>query len=202
MRHYESGIPWPPVGYSSGMPRLIAVLLLFVASAAAQGSAAPAQTGTTALPPAQPEAQRLAARFGPAFKPAAGFPVFTADFDGDGTEDAVVVATADNPLADQLEFHYKVIDPFYAYFGFGDPKTTTQFIPLEANARLLLIVHNWRGAGLKFVVVNLPFERLSLGRLGLKKKSVATIQAEELTGTRSLLYWDGKKWRWKDVGMP
>jgi hypothetical protein len=62
---------------------------------------------------------------------------------------------------------------------------------------LLLVVENWRAPGRKFVIVNLPFEKLSLSRAPLPKRSVAAIAAEEVSGAKSLVYWDGKKWRWK-----
>jgi hypothetical protein len=170
------------------MSRLIAVLLLVASWACAQ-----------APPPAveRPQPQRLAALFGPTFKPVDGFAVLTADLDGDGTEDAVVVAIADNPLLDQTQFNYKVIDPFDAYFGFSDPKMTVHFAQ-EEHPRLLLVVHNWRKPGQKFVIINMPLERINLGRVAVKKKVVPAIVVEELTSTKSFLYWDGKKWRWKE----
>lgn len=170
------------------MRRLIAILLLAACSAFAQ----PADT--------LPQARQLAALFGPVFKPAPGFAVLLADFDGDGTEDAIVVATADDPLVDQLPFNYKVIDPYHAYFGIDDPKVTSTLIQSE-HPRLLLVVHNWRVPRQKFVVIGLPFERLQLSRVVVKKKVVPAILGEESTGTKSYLYWDGKRWRWRDSSI-
>jgi len=170
------------------MHRLLAILLLAACSAVAQ------QPGTL------PQARQLAALFGPAFQPAAGYAVLLADFDGDGAEDAIVVATADDPLVDQMHFNYKVIDPYHAYFGIADPKVTITFIQSE-HPLLLLVVHNWRAPRLKFVVINLPFERVQLSRVAVKKKVVPALLGQESTGTKSYLFWDGKKWRWRDSSI-
>src|SRR3569832_1542013 len=45
-------------------------------------------------------------------------PFIYADLDGDGIEDAVIVARAKAPLAGEAQFHYKVIDPFFTAYGF------------------------------------------------------------------------------------
>jgi hypothetical protein len=166
------------------MYRLMAILL-FAAVALAQA------------PAPLPEARQLTALFGPAFRPQSGAAVLLADLDGDGSEDAVVVATADDPLVDQLRFQYKVIDPYHAAFGLADPKVTMGFNSQE-HPRLLLIVHNWRSPRQKFAVVNLPFERVRLARVAVKKKVVPALLAEDLAGARSYLYWDGKRWRWRE----
>lgn len=170
------------------MLRLVAVLLLATGLAFAQAPVPP---------PERPQAQALAAQFGPEFKAVEGLGVLTADLDGDGTEDAVLVATADNPLVDQVQYQYKVIDPYYAYFGFSDPKVTSH-LASEKHPPLLLVLHNWRKPQRKFVVINLPLERVLLGRVSVKKKVLPAIIAEEETGARSFLYWDGKKWRWRE----
>src|SRR5580658_5149980 len=98
------------------MPRILLLVLSSVLLANAQAPA-----------PAKPDAVALAKLFGPAFKPLPEFQVLTADFDGDGADEAIVVATAENPLLDEEEFHYKVIDPFSAFYGLGDPKVTLHF---------------------------------------------------------------------------
>jgi hypothetical protein len=124
----------------------------------------------------------------------------TADLDGDGQEDLVVVATAKNPLSGEFEFHYRAIDPYDAYFGFGDPKVTVQFSATNAvSTRYVLVVHNWRTPKLKFVIINLPFDSLSVGRIAIKKKktTVNSIHAVELGGLGSDVYWDGKKYKWE-----
>ena len=42
------------------------------------------------------------------------------DLDGDGVEDAVIAARCKNPLLDEAEHNYSVIDPYYTFFGYGD----------------------------------------------------------------------------------
>jgi hypothetical protein len=169
------------------MFRVIILLLLFAAIATGQTPSA-----------AAPDPTQIAQQFGPMFTPLPGYPVLTADLDGDGFDEAVMVATAENPLLDELAFHYKVIDPYSAFFGFGDPKVTTRFAVQGEKPRYLLVVHNWRDPRAKFVILNIPFEKLSISRVLAKKKTVPAIRAEEVTGMRSALYWDGKKWKWKD----
>jgi len=170
------------------MLRLLATLLLAAASLGAQSRAA------------LPDPVQLAALFGPTFKPVASAAVLVADLDGDGNEDAVIVAASDDPLLDQLRLNYKVIDPYHTYYGFGDPKITIGFNSSE-KPPLVLIVHNWRSPRLKFAVINLPFDSISIGRAQVGKRVVPAIQAEERTGNKSFLYWDGKRWRWRDSSI-
>lgn len=170
------------------------------------GSLAFAQKGKK-VPPPPPEqgpapnpTEFIAANFGPAFVLLDRFPVLTADLDGDGLEDAIFVVTRkDNPLLDEDEFHYKVIDPYDEYFGFGDPRITVKFNAKDPQqAKFLAIVHAWRIATprAKFIVVNLPFEKLSISRIPVKKKKLTAIAAEDLGGLNSAIYWDGKKYKW------
>ncbi len=154
-----------------------------------------------ACPAQAPDAEALVAAFGPCFKMDAAFPVLTGDLDGDGKPDAVLVATCENPLLDQSEYHYKVADPFNAFFGFGDPKITQQFAAGEQHPRYLLVVHNWAAPQQKDVIINLAFEKLSIGRVMNKKKPVTAIRASEITGMKSAVYWDGKKWKWKEESI-
>jgi hypothetical protein len=176
--------------YSGGMFRLLSVLLL-TASLCAQ------------TPPSAPDARELTARFGSAFTVDSAFPVLTADLDGDGEEDAVVVATCKEPLLDQAEYQYKVIDPYNAFFGFGDPRVTAQYSAQEIHPRLLLVLHNWRSPKQKFAIINISFEKLSLSRVLVKKKArpVPVIRAEDITGGKQSLYWGGKAWKWRDESM-
>jgi len=173
---------------------LLAILLVLASLALAQQN-----------PPAAaaPDPQQAAAReFGPSFKLDAKFPPLTGDLDGDGQEDLVLVATCKNPLTDSIEFHYKVVDPYDEYFGFGDPKVTVGFSNTNIGApRYLLVLHAWRAPApkAKFVIINLPFERLSLSSMLVKKKKVMSIQAEEAAGVSSAVFWDGKKYRWDAI---
>jgi len=136
----------------------------------------------------------------------------TADLDGDGVEDVVIVARCANPLMDEAEHNYKVIDPYDAFFGYGDPKVTTQFSSEEPQRRglALLIIHGtgaeaWHAAEpkAKFVVVNLPFKQLAVKKLTVRKKTVMAIYAEEARegeGTVSAIFWDGKKYKYQPLG--
>lgn len=142
----------------------------------------------------------------------AGPPTFTADLDGDGVEDLVVVAKCTNPLMDQTELNYQVIDPYDAYLGFGDTKITTQFASEDPLSRgiSILIIHGtgadaWRSATpkAKFILINLPFKELAVKKSTFKKKTIQAIYAQEAhegEGTVSVTFWDGKKYRYKPMG--
>jgi hypothetical protein len=135
-----------------------------------------------------------------------------ADFDGDGVEDIVIVARCRNPLPDQVEHSFRVVDPYNQYFGFGDPKVTTEFASEDPDLRgiSLLIIHGagpeaWRSATpkAKFLVINLPFKNLAVKKIMVHKKPTVAIFAEEARegeGTISALYWDGKKYKYQPLG--
>ena len=176
----------------------IAVVLLLVVAGTGQQ---PTKVSTAAVvqPPAAELKQCAAREFGPSFE-LQDAPPLLLDIDGDGTEDAVLVATSKNPLLDSEELHYKVVDPYDDFFGWGDPKVTVGFAPSNTGSpRFLLVLHDWRAATpkAKFVIINLPFDKLSVGRTMRKKKPVAAISAEEGSGLNSFVYWDGKKYRWQ-----
>ncbi len=143
----------------------------------------------------------VARQFGPGFTLLPEFKPLLGDLDSDGQEDAVIVATAAKPLADAEQFQYKVLDPYDSYFGWGDPRVTAAFEPTYTGARrFVLVVHAWQAATpkAKFVIINLPFEKLSLSRLQLKKKkTVLAISALESSYTASATYWDGSRYRWR-----
>ena len=169
------------------------VVVAVSALAAAAGQKAPA-------PPL--DAQQICTReFGEQFKLDPKFAPLTADLDGDGQEDLVLVATAKNPLSGELDFHYHAIDPYDGYFGWGNAKDTVQFSATNVGTtHYVLVVHNWRAPKEKFVIINLPFDSLEVGRIAIKKKkkiTVNTIHAVELGGLGSDVYWDGKKYRWE-----
>ncbi len=55
----------------------------------------------------------------------------------------------------------------------------------------------------KFLLINLPFKTLSVKRLELKKKTVLGIYMEEQgegEATSSVVFWDGKKYRYEILG--
>ncbi len=185
----------------------IAVLFLALVGSLMFAQAAQPQAGAVpkALNPPRP-AEYVAMNFGPSFSIIDKFPMLVADLDGDGTEDAIFVLTrTDNPLLDEAQFHYKVIDPYDEYFGFGDPRVTIQFNANDPELmKYIAIVHNWRAATAKakFIVINMPFEKLTITRTLIKKKPVTVLAAEELGGLGSMIYWDGKKYRWETTGAP
>lgn len=141
----------------------------------------------------------------------AGPPVLTGDLDGDGIEDAVIVAKCKNALVDQGENNFAVIDPYYSFFGYGNTRITTQFaseVP-EDRGVALLVIHGagpdaWRSATpkAKFVVINMPFKQIGLKKMVLKKKSVLALYIEETGADQmtSALFWDGKKYRYVPIG--
>jgi len=140
-----------------------------------------------------------------------GSPSLTADLNGDGVEDIVIPARCTSPMMDEAEEHYVVIDPYDAFFGYGNPKITTQFSTEDPERRgfSLLIIH---GAGVeawhslspkaKFMVVNLPYKTIYVKKMAAKKKERMAIYVDETGGDAmtSVLYWDGKKYRYEPMG--
>jgi hypothetical protein len=135
----------------------------------------------------------------------------TADLDGDGIEDIVLVARCTNPLMDQTENNYRVVDPYNSFFGYSDTKVTSQFASEDPGTRglVLLIIHGtgaeaWRSTTpkAKFMILNLPFKQIMVKKLTVKKKTVMAIYAEETGGDRmtSATFWDGKKYRYEPLG--
>jgi hypothetical protein len=142
----------------------------------------------------------------------AGPPQFVGDLDGDGVDDLVIAARCKNPMADQAEYGFHVTDPYNSFMGFGDVKVTSTFasdVP-ERKGVSLLIVHGvgsegWRSdkEKPKFLLINLPFKTLTVKRLALKKKTVLGIYMEEKgegEATSSVIFWDGKKYRYQILG--
>jgi hypothetical protein len=137
-------------------------------------------------------------------------PVF-GDLDGDGIEDVVIAARCKNPLLDQGEHNYTVMDPYYEFFGYGDPTVTTTFTEPDPARRglVVLIIHGagqdgWRSADpkKKSVIVNLPYRAISVRKMKLKKKTIEAVYVQEAgdTGDTSALFFDGKKFRYVPMG--
>ena len=135
------------------------------------------------------------------------------DLDGDGVEDAVIVVRFKNPLAGQGGYDYKVVDPYFTYHGYGNPKVTATFQSEDPRENhMILVIHGagpegWRAEKpkAKFVIINLPFEFLSIAPVLLDKKKnkrVMAIMAEESDGASSSCYWDGKKYKWTEGAGP
>ncbi len=136
---------------------------------------------------------------------------YVRDVDGDGVDDFVIVAMSKKPLLDQGEHHYKVVDPYYGFYGYGDPKLTASFgaeDPRERNL-VVLIIHGsgaeaWRAETpkAKFVIINLPLKRIFVKRLQLRKKEVNAIFAVEADASAgdSVVFWDGKQYKYQPIG--
>jgi len=133
------------------------------------------------------------------------------DLDGDGVEDIVIAARCKNPMLDQGEHNFAVIDPYNEFFGYGDPRMTTTFSEGDPRQRGLVVlvvegegVSAWRNTTpkAKYVIVNLPFRTVSVRRFKTKKRSVEAIYVEEAgdMGTSSALFFDGKKFRYVPMG--
>jgi hypothetical protein len=141
-----------------------------------------------------------------------GPPQFVADLDGDGVDDLLVAAKCRNPIADQAEYSFKVIDPYNSFLGFGDVKVTSTFASDEPERRglSLLIIHGtgsdaWRAEKpkAKFLLINLPFKTLAVKKVALKKKTILGVYMEERgegENTSSVIFWDGKKYRYQMLG--
>jgi hypothetical protein len=137
---------------------------------------------------------------------------FVGDMDGDGIDDLVIAARCKNPIADQSEYGFRVVDPYDSFLGFGDIKVTSTFASDEPERKgvCLLIVHGigadaWRSVKpkAKFVLINLPFQTLAVKRLALRKRTVLGIYMEERgegEQTTSVVFWDGRKYRYQILG--
>jgi hypothetical protein len=137
---------------------------------------------------------------------------FVGDLDGDGIDDLVVAAKCKNPMADKDDLDYVVADPYDAFMGFGDVKVTSNFasdVP-EWRGVTMLIIHGsekdgWKAEKpkAKFLLINLPFKTLTVKRYALKKRTVLGVYMEEQgegDNTASVVYWDGKKYRYVQLG--
>jgi hypothetical protein len=133
------------------------------------------------------------------------------DLDGDVVEDIVIAARCKNPLLDEAEHNYTVMDPYYEFFGYGNPKLTTTFSEGDPMRRglVMLIIHGtgpdgWRSATpkAKYVIVNLPYRRISVRKMQLKKKTIEAVYVEESgdMGESSAVFFDGKKFRYVPMG--
>jgi hypothetical protein len=170
---------------------------------------------STAAPLLADPAAYVAREFGSSFKLDPKVPPMFGDLDGDGTQDVVLVGRSYSPLTAQEQMAFKVEDPYDAYFGTGDPRITSQFtLHFDGSARCILIVFDWRRppqAKLKsrqvskYVLINTPFETIGVVNLRLKKRSkIQEIQAIETVDrdtVHALIFWDGKRWRWRAQGM-
>src|ERR1700730_15930607 len=182
---------------------LAAVVLLSLASLGQQPSAK--------VPGPAIDDDFIQKQFGATCKLVPGPRPLVADLDGDGVDDLVVAGHCSNPVLDETEDNFRVIDPYNAFFGYGDAKITSQFASEDPQARglVLLVIHGagpeaWSAAApkAKFVIINLPFKQIAVKKLTLKKKTIMAIYAEETGADKmtSALFWDGKKYRYEPLG--
>lgn len=141
-----------------------------------------------------------------------GPPQFVGDLDGDGIDDLIVAARCKNPMADQAEYGFEVADPYNSFLGFGKVKVTSTFqsdAPERKGVSLLIVQgvggEAWRSdkTKAKYLLINLPFKTLTVKRLALKKRTVLGIYMEEEgegESTSSVIFWDGKKYRYQILG--
>ena len=141
-----------------------------------------------------------------------GLDPLIADLDSDGIEDIVIPARCTNPMMDQVENGFVVVDPYNSFFGYGNPKVTTQFASDDPERRgySLLVIHGagreaWYSATpkAKFIIVNLPFKQVVVKKLAIrKKKLIMGIFAEETGGDQatSVTFWDGKRYKYQPLG--
>jgi hypothetical protein len=198
---------------SSINPLLTVLVAVLIVTAAAQSNKpAPALPAHAHSPSPAVTDDFIHKEFGENCSLLAGPPQFVADLDGDGIDDLVVAARCKNPMADKDEYSFTVADPYDSFLGYSDVKVTSTFASDEPERRgvSLLIIH---GAGseawhaetpkAKFLLINLPFKTLAVKRLTLKKRTTLGIYMEE-TGegenTSSVLYWDGKKYKYQQLG--
>jgi hypothetical protein len=132
-------------------------------------------------------------------------PFLTMDINNDGIEDAIIVARSKNPLTSQGKYNYKVVDPYFTYHGYGDPKVTATLTSEDPDqGHVVLVIHGagleaWRAAApkAKFAIVNLPFENLSSSTTNDGKRSALNLESREIT-VNSVVFWDGKKYQWRE----
>jgi hypothetical protein len=183
------------------MKLLLWILFLsFAASAAAQPSG-----------PA-PDDNFVRAQFGDSCSVAPQWKPVLGDLNGDGVEDIVILARCKNPLIDQGEKNYKVIDPYDSFYGYGNPRVTTGFAPDDPKLRgiVLLVIHGvgpeaWRSPTpqAKFVIINVAVKTMTLKKMRVKrKKSTTAIYVEEAGADQmtSAIFWDGRKYRYEPLG--
>jgi hypothetical protein len=191
---------------------LPAVVLLLTVAAVAQKKQPPPPPAHAKSPSPAVTDELIHKQFGDNCSLLSGPPQFVADLDGDGTEDLIAAAKCKNPMADKDEYSFVVADPYDSFLGYSDVRVTSTFASDEPDRRgiSLLIIHGaekdaWRAETpkAKFLLINLPFKTLTVKRLAMKKKTILGVYMEEKgegEDTSSVVYWDGKKYKYQQLG--
>ncbi|HET9743618.1 MAG TPA: hypothetical protein VFQ00_12770 [Terriglobales bacterium] len=175
-------------------------ILLSILAAGALGMAQNA-----AETPSASDAQAVVnAQFGSQFKLIPGISVLVGDFNGDGIPDAAFAVKSDKGVQIHTD-QYKVLDPSDEYFGYSDPEVTSTFVSqYPTGPRYLLILHGsgkdgWHAKNptAKFVLINVVFDRISVGRITHKKHSYDDIDVQQTGVLDAFIWWNGKKYKWQ-----
>jgi len=197
---------------SSSKLSLAALVFVFAVAAVAEKKVPPPPPAPAHAPVPAVTDELIHKQFGDNCSLLAGPPQFVGDLDGDGIDDLVVAARCKNPMADRDEYNFVVADPYDTFLGFGNVKVTSTFASDEPERRgvVLLIIHGagkdaWRADKPKdkFLLINLPFKSLAVKKLTFRKRTTLGIYMEE-TGEgedmSSVIFWDGKKYRYQSLG--
>jgi hypothetical protein len=182
-------------------------IVLFLACVALGQSAQPPQPAATPVPIDAAQLEALVKQqFGATFTLAPKFSPLVADFDADGVEDVAIIANSKDPIPDSYSFKYEVADPYNAYFGMGNPRFTAGFHADPEHSHNVLIIfgsgkEGWRAATpkAKFVLINVPFDSVEVGRMLVSKKKppIFMLKTLEARVMDSAVWWDAKKKKWK-----
>jgi hypothetical protein len=197
---------------SSRLLLLPVFAVLLTAAAVAQKKPLPPPPAPAKAPSPAVTDEYVHKQFGDNCSLIAGPRQFVGDLDGDGIEDLLVVAKCKNPMQDRDEYGFSVADPYDTFMGFGDVKVTSTFasdVPERRGVSLLIVEGAEKGGWqadqpkAKFVLINLPFKVLTVKKLNTKKRIALGVFMEEQgegESTSSVVYWDGKKYRYMQLG--
>jgi hypothetical protein len=112
-------------------------------------------------------------------------------------------------MIDQTQYDFTVLDPYYSFFGYGDPKITSSFISDDPATKgmVVLVIHGsgpeaWYSPKEKFVLINLSFKKILLRKMKVRKKELMAIYTQETGGDQGVgaIFWDGKKYKYQPMG--